>query len=82
MAHAVKYQIETCTDWSEGEVILANHPGAGGSHLPDFTVITPVGFFFVFRKQNWLEGSATSSGFGIAIIFLNFWEFRFLNIPT
>eukprot|EP01127_Copromyxa_protea_P008381 TRINITY_DN1923_c0_g1_i2.p1 TRINITY_DN1923_c0_g1~~TRINITY_DN1923_c0_g1_i2.p1 ORF type:complete len:1064 (-),score=222.77 TRINITY_DN1923_c0_g1_i2:18-3209(-) len=42
MAHAVKYQIETCLDWSKGEVILANHPGSGGSHLPDFTVITPV----------------------------------------
>lgn len=26
----------------EGDVILANHPQAGGSHLPDLTVITPV----------------------------------------
>ena len=26
----------------EGDVILANHPKAGGSHLPDLTVITPV----------------------------------------
>ena len=25
-----------------GDVILSNHPGAGGSHLPDLTVITPV----------------------------------------
>ena len=25
-----------------GDVILANHPKAGGSHLPDLTVITPV----------------------------------------
>uniref|UniRef100_A0A3Q3J6W6 5-oxoprolinase, ATP-hydrolysing n=1 Tax=Monopterus albus TaxID=43700 RepID=A0A3Q3J6W6_MONAL len=29
----------------EGDVILSNHPCAGGSHLPDLTVITPV-----FRK--------------------------------
>ena len=28
---------------SEGEVLLSNHPQlAGGSHLPDITVITPV----------------------------------------
>jgi 5-oxoprolinase (ATP-hydrolysing) len=26
----------------KGDVILANHPKAGGSHLPDLTVITPV----------------------------------------
>lgn len=26
----------------EGDVILSNHPSAGGSHLPDLTVITPV----------------------------------------
>lgn len=29
-------------DLKEGDVILTNHPKAGGSHLPDFTVITPV----------------------------------------
>jgi len=27
---------------SEGDVLLSNHPCAGGSHLPDLTVITPV----------------------------------------
>lgn len=26
----------------DGDVILTNHPCAGGSHLPDLTVITPV----------------------------------------
>jgi len=32
---------------SEGDVLLSNHPCAGGSHLPDLTVITPVhpGFY-------------------------------------
>ena len=25
-----------------GDVLLSNHPAAGGSHLPDLTVITPV----------------------------------------
>jgi 5-oxoprolinase (ATP-hydrolysing) len=29
-------------DWRPGDVILTNHPGFGGSHLPDVTVITPV----------------------------------------
>ncbi|CAO1615178.1 unnamed protein product [Parajaminaea phylloscopi] len=44
MSFAVRYQIETLgTDGvTEGDVILSNHPVAGGSHLPDMTVITPV----------------------------------------
>jgi N-methylhydantoinase B/oxoprolinase/acetone carboxylase alpha subunit len=29
-------------DLNPGDVILSNHPTAGGSHLPDLTVITPV----------------------------------------
>uniref|UniRef100_A0A8V5GWG0 Uncharacterized protein n=1 Tax=Melopsittacus undulatus TaxID=13146 RepID=A0A8V5GWG0_MELUD len=29
-------------DLQDGDVILSNHPSAGGSHLPDLTVITPV----------------------------------------
>jgi 5-oxoprolinase (ATP-hydrolysing) len=32
-------------DWKEGEVLVSNHPEAGGSHLPDITVITPVSVF-------------------------------------
>ncbi|CAM8878817.1 unnamed protein product [Rhodiola kirilowii] len=27
---------------NEGDVLVTNHPSAGGSHLPDITVITPV----------------------------------------
>lgn len=44
MSFAVAYQIKTLgTDGiREGDVILANHPVAGGSHLPDMTMITPV----------------------------------------
>ncbi|KAJ3168792.1 hypothetical protein HK101_011585 [Irineochytrium annulatum] len=26
----------------EGDVVMTNHPAAGGSHLPDITIITPV----------------------------------------
>ncbi|KAL4787202.1 Hydantoinase B/oxoprolinase-domain-containing protein [Aspergillus varians] len=43
MAHAVRWQIE---HWKgnikEGDVFLSNAPVAGGAHLPDLTVISPV----------------------------------------
>lgn len=43
MQDAVRYQIRTLGDsWADGEVLLSNHPVAGGTHLPDVTIITPV----------------------------------------
>ena len=43
MSNAVRYQIEIQgDDLKEGDVFVSNHPAAGGSHLPDITVITPV----------------------------------------
>jgi Hydantoinase B/oxoprolinase len=44
MQEAVKFQREYWGDrLSEGDVLVSNHPQlAGGSHLPDITVITPV----------------------------------------
>eukprot|EP00871_Galdieria_phlegrea_P004105 jgi/Galph1/4696/GphlegSOOS_G3367.1 len=43
MQDAVRYQIRKLGDsWLPGDVILSNHPLAGGSHLPDITIITPV----------------------------------------
>lgn len=56
MSFAVRYQIarlsgdtpreaddeEEDRGINQGDVILANHPSAGGSHLPDITCITPV----------------------------------------
>ncbi|XP_060532261.1 5-oxoprolinase isoform X2 [Cylas formicarius] len=42
MQEAVQYQMKARKKFYAGDVILTNHPGAGGSHLPDFTVITPV----------------------------------------
>ncbi|KAG0216491.1 hypothetical protein BGX28_000005 [Mortierella sp. GBA30] len=43
LSHAVKYQMEYYKgDINEGDVIMTNHPAAGGSHLPDITIITPV----------------------------------------
>ncbi|KAG0306196.1 hypothetical protein BGZ98_002799 [Dissophora globulifera] len=43
LSHAVQYQMEYYKgDITEGDVIMTNHPAAGGSHLPDITIITPV----------------------------------------
>jgi 5-oxoprolinase (ATP-hydrolysing) len=48
MSEAVKAQIGICGDFPRpGDVLVSNHPKAGGSHLPDITVITPV-----FDHQN------------------------------
>ncbi|KAM4028675.1 5-oxoprolinase, partial [Anomaloglossus baeobatrachus] len=43
MQETVQFQIKNLdNDLKIGDVILSNHPCAGGSHLPDLTVITPV----------------------------------------
>ncbi|MBW2328880.1 MAG: hydantoinase B/oxoprolinase family protein, partial [Deltaproteobacteria bacterium] len=42
MSEAVKEQIRRVQDLRPGDVLVANHPAAGGSHLPDITVMTPV----------------------------------------
>ncbi|KAJ3051785.1 hypothetical protein HK097_007188, partial [Rhizophlyctis rosea] len=43
MQEAVRWQMENVgATLKEGDVLLTNHPAAGGSHLPDITVITPV----------------------------------------
>lgn len=39
----MQFQIQHLgADLHPGDVLLSNHPSAGGSHLPDLTVITPV----------------------------------------
>lgn len=43
MQEAVQFQVRHLGDSIQnGDVILSNHPLAGGTHLPDLTVITPV----------------------------------------
>ncbi|KAI0165749.1 Hydantoinase B/oxoprolinase-domain-containing protein [Xylariaceae sp. FL1272] len=43
MSYAVKYQHELHKGkLRPGDVIVSNHPEAGGTHLPDITVISPV----------------------------------------
>ncbi|KAL0581305.1 hypothetical protein V5O48_000681 [Marasmius crinis-equi] len=43
MSFAVKYQMKLYgKELKEGDVLMTNSPHAGGSHLPDITLITPV----------------------------------------
>jgi 5-oxoprolinase (ATP-hydrolysing) len=42
MEETVRYTIAANNDLQPGDVIATNDPYAGGSHLPDITVITPV----------------------------------------
>ncbi|KAF3050999.1 hypothetical protein E8E11_001834 [Didymella keratinophila] len=43
MQFAVQYQHKLWEDkLRDGDVLMSNHPSCGGTHLPDFTVITPV----------------------------------------
>jgi len=42
MQQAVQFQLTAQKKLVPGDVILSNHPEAGGSHLPDLTIITPV----------------------------------------
>lgn len=43
MSSTVRWQLKYWGDnLNEGDVLVTNHPCAGGSHLPDITVITPV----------------------------------------
>ncbi|KAK0647253.1 Uncharacterized protein DIS24_g7955 [Lasiodiplodia hormozganensis] len=43
MEYAVRYQHETMgPSLKPGDVICSNHPLAGGTHLPDITIITPI----------------------------------------
>ncbi len=43
MQDAVRYQVNLLGNIiNDGDVLVSNHPIAGGTHLPDITVITPV----------------------------------------
>lgn len=54
MSEAVRYQTRYWGDnLQEGDVLVSNHPQlAGGSHLPDITVITPI-FWYDLRFFCW-----------------------------
>ncbi len=42
MGETVQAILRDCLDLNPGDVIITNDPYAGGSHLPDVTVVTPV----------------------------------------
>lgn len=60
MQQAVRYQLKHWgDDLVDGDVLVSNHPQlAGGSHLPDITVITPV----FDKKTNRIEFFVASRG--------------------
>ncbi|KAG0427316.1 hypothetical protein HPB47_025621, partial [Ixodes persulcatus] len=70
MQEAVQYQMKALGDnILPGDVILSNHPQAGGSHLPDLTVITPVFYpgeprpvFFVANRGHHADIGGISPG--------------------
>jgi 5-oxoprolinase (ATP-hydrolysing) len=64
MQEAVKYQIlHWKEDLEEGDVFVSNHPQlAGGSHLPDITVITPL--FHNGKPEFWVAARGHHSDIG------------------
>ena len=68
MSEAVREQIRLQGEKLEtGDVLVSNHPSAGGSHLPDITVITPVWqnrkpIFFVASRGHHAEIGGISPG--------------------
>ncbi|EFJ47592.1 hypothetical protein VOLCADRAFT_61291, partial [Volvox carteri f. nagariensis] len=66
MSEAVRFQVSE-EGLQEGDVLLSNHPQlAGGSHLPDITVITPV-FSAVAEEDE--EGGGGGGGGPRRIVF-------------
>ncbi|CCQ92057.1 5-oxoprolinase [Nitrospina gracilis 3/211] len=68
MGEAVRAQIRLHGDaMQEGDVFLSNHPQAGGTHLPDMTVITPVfeggrAVFFVASRGHHADIGGSTPG--------------------
>jgi 5-oxoprolinase (ATP-hydrolysing) len=68
MSDAVRWQIAHLgAEWRDGDVVMSNHPEAGGSHLPDITVITAVfhdgkPVFFVASRGHHADVGGISPG--------------------
>lgn len=70
MEYAVRFQREQyANDLEPGDVICSNHPLAGGTHLPDITLITPVWnteqtdiIFYVASRGHHAEIGGTQPG--------------------
>ncbi|TWT92548.1 hydantoinase B/oxoprolinase family protein [Neorhodopirellula pilleata] len=53
MGHTVRSMIEAFPDMQPGDCFISNDPFAGGSHLPDITVVTPVFCGSAARSPGW-----------------------------
>lgn len=42
MPRSVEAALQTFEDWADGDLVLLNDPYAGGTHLPDITMISPI----------------------------------------
>ena len=68
MSEAVRQQVKLQGKMlNEGDVLLTNHPIAGGSHLPDITIISPVWekgkiIFFVANRGHHADIGGISPG--------------------
>ncbi|CAN4116929.1 unnamed protein product [Withania somnifera] len=68
VSSTVRWQLKYWGDnLHEGDVLVTNHPSAGGSHLPDITVITPVFnkgrlIFFVASREHHAEIGGITPG--------------------
>ncbi|KAE9597078.1 hypothetical protein Lal_00007721 [Lupinus albus] len=68
MSSTVRWQLNYWGDnFNEGDDLVTNHPSAGGSHLPDITVVTPVFFngklvFFVANRGHHAEIGGITPG--------------------
>ncbi|KAF7827247.1 5-oxoprolinase [Senna tora] len=68
MSSTVRWQLNYWGDnLIEGDVLVTNHPCAGGSHLPDITVVTPVFYngklvFFVANRGHHAEIGGITPG--------------------
>ncbi|XP_054805788.1 5-oxoprolinase 1-like [Prosopis cineraria] len=68
MSATVRWQLNYWGDnLKEGDVLVTNHPCAGGSHLPDITVVTPVFYdgklvFFVANRGHHAEVGGITPG--------------------
>ncbi|KAJ7968290.1 5-oxoprolinase [Quillaja saponaria] len=68
MSSTVRWQLNYWGEnLNEGDVLVTNHPCAGGSHLPDITVVTPVFYngnlvFFVANRGHHAEVGGITPG--------------------
>ncbi|PON86239.1 Winged helix-turn-helix DNA-binding protein [Trema orientale] len=68
MSNTVRWQLNYWGDnLNEGDVLVTNHPCAGGLHLPDITVVTPIFYngklvFFVASRGHHAEIGGITPG--------------------